>query len=70
MHVITFIILVDMIIFWPMHKANHITVIANSSAISKVCQNWSMIMSLFIFRISIQLRKQYDCYVEFFCQGF
>ena len=70
MHVITFIILVDMIIFWSMHKANHITIIANSPAISKVCQDWSMLKTLFVLSISIQLRKQYDCNVELFCQGF
>ena len=70
MQIITFIILVDMIIFWSMHKANHITIIANSSAISEISQHWSMIKTLFALRISIHLGKQYDCNVELFCQGF
>ena len=70
MHVIAFLILVYMIIFRSVNKANDITIITDSTTISKVCQNRSVLISLFIFGISIQLRKQYYCNVKFFCQGF
>ena len=70
MHVITFFVLVDMIIFRSMHKANHITIIANSSTISKICQNWSMLKTLYVLSISIQLRKQNDLMLNSFAKAF
>ena len=59
-----------MIILWSVNEADDITIITNSSTISKVGQDRTVFGSIFVFCIPIQLRKQHYRNIKLFCQGF